>query len=324
MSDTVELIITSEDIERFKRLDQFLAAQDLDLSRTVIKNLFQQHMIQSDSVKLELKRMPTAGTKITIQIPAPKECSIEPENIPLDILFEDEHLIIVNKAAGMVVHPAPGHYQGTLVNAILYHCDDLTGVGDEKRPGIVHRLDKGTSGVMVVAKNASCHRGLIELFSTHDIEREYLAIAMASRLAVGGTIDAPIGRHPSHRIKMAANVENGKRAKTFYRVLKSFDQCHYVSCKLETGRTHQIRVHLSQCLNAPILNDSLYGKPKEHLNKLSTNVESLIHDHDYQYPFLHAQTLGFIHPITKKELIFKQDPPLMFQQVLDLLSHDRK
>ena len=319
MSNFIEIEVTVEDKEQFKRLDQYLTDKNPDLSRSVIKALFQKNKITAlnNEKPLELKRMPNSGTKISIEIEAPRECSMHAENIPLNILFEDSHLIVINKEAGMVVHPAPGNYSGTLVNAILHHCDDLTGVGDEKRPGIVHRLDKGTSGVMVVAKSAKCHEGLIKLFSTHDIVREYVAIAVSSKLAVGGTIEGNIGRHPNHRIKMAANVRGGKDAKTFYNILESFGLCHFVKCKLETGRTHQIRVHLGQVLKAPILNDSLYASPKDQLHKLGQHIEEAVGE--YKYPFLHARTLGFTHPITEEVMLFEQEPPKVFQHVLETL-----
>lgn len=318
--NSTTLKIDQEQRELYKRLDQFITASSPDLSRTIVKSLFVKKLItcSDPDIKLELKKMPARDCTLTITVPVPKECSIEAEDLPLDILFEDSHLIVINKAAGMVTHPAPGHYSGTLVNAILHHCKDLTGVGDELRPGIVHRLDKGTSGVMVVAKTAKCHQGLIDLFSKHDITRQYVALTISNKLAVGGTIDSPIGRHPQHRIKMAANVREGKPAKTFYHILKSYGLCHYVQCKLETGRTHQIRVHLSQCLSAPILNDSLYGKAQDQLNKMGEPFTTLVKD--YPHPFLHARTLGFVHPITKEELQFDQAVPTLFQKVLDALD----
>lgn len=316
--------VTDEDRSEFKRLDQFLVSKFPDLSRNTVKSLFLKNSIKSldSDWKLELKKMPPTQTKIELIIPVPQECKMEAEDIPLDILFEDKHLIIINKKAGMVVHPAPGNYTGTLVNAILHHCDDLTGVGDELRPGIVHRLDKGTSGVMVVAKSGKCHEKLVNLFSVHDIKREYLAIVNNTRLAVGGTIESTIGRDPSNRIKMAINVRGGKHAKTFYNIIESFKHCHYIKCRLETGRTHQIRVHLSQVLNAAILNDSVYAKPGDQINRLGDDIRNCIGD--YRYPFLHAKTLGFIHPMTGEEMLFEQEPPQIFQDVLDIFRAQKK
>jgi 23S rRNA pseudouridine1911/1915/1917 synthase len=326
MSENTEHIIevTEEDKSQFKRLDQYLVAKFPDLSRNIIKSLFESKNIfnTDETKKVELKKMPKVGTQIKVIIPIPKECSMDAEDIPLDIIFEDEHLIIINKKAGMVVHPAPGNYSGTLVNAILHHCDDLTGVGDELRPGIVHRLDKGTSGIMVVAKSGKCHEKLVNLFSLHDIKREYLAIVNNTRLAVGGTIESTIGRDPSNRIKMAANVRGGKHAKTFYNIIESFKHCHYIKCRLETGRTHQIRVHLSQLLNAAILNDSVYAKPGDQLNRLGEDIKNCVGD--YRHPFLHAKTLGFVHPMTGEELLFEQEPPQLFLDVLEIFRTQKK
>lgn len=324
-SEEIILEVSADDTASFKRLDVFLADKCEHLSRNFIKNLYQKGMISltEDSPyqgKLELKKLPPIGTQILIDLPPPLPSDAIPENIPLDVLYEDEHLIIINKEAGMVVHPAPGHHSGTLVNAILYHCQDLTGVGDQKRPGIVHRLDKGTSGIMVVAKNQKTHEGLVLLFSSHDIQREYVALVMKTTLAQGGPIETTIGRHPSNRLKMKANVRNGKRAKTFYKVLEKFEHCSLVKCTLETGRTHQIRVHMSEMLNAPILMDPLYGKPSDHLNRLAPKIAD--HLRNYPYPLLHARKLGFIHPITKEELVFETEPPGIFNETLELLREE--
>lgn len=320
--EEIELEISQEDFQSHKRLDHLLSKTIEGLSRTFLKNLYQKGLITLDpdspyQGKLELKKMPPAGTKIIIEVPPPIPSDAIAQDIPLEILFEDEHLLIINKEAGMVVHPAPGHPDGTLVNAILHHCRDLQGVGDQKRPGIVHRLDKGTSGIMVVAKNQKCHEGLVLLFSEHDIEREYQALVMKTRLVQGGPIETTIGRHPQNRLKMAADVRGGKRAKTFYRVLETFDQCSLVSCTLETGRTHQIRVHMSQILSAPIAMDPLYGSPKDHLKRFSPQVAK--HLKDYPHPLLHAKKLGFIHPITKEKLLFEKEPPAIFTETLNLL-----
>lgn len=325
--EEIILTVSPEDTHEFKRLDVFLTKKCDHLSRNFIKNLFQKGLItltdeSTYQGKLELKKLPPEGAQILIDLPPPLPSDAIAEDIPLEILFEDEHLLIVNKEAGMVVHPAPGHPTGTLVNAVLHHCQDLTGVGDQKRPGIVHRLDKGTSGIMVVAKNQKCHEGLVLLFSSHDIQREYMAIAMKSKMAQGGPIETTIGRHPSNRLKMKANVRNGKRAKTFYKLLEVFDYCSLVKCTLETGRTHQIRVHLSEMLNAPILMDPLYGRPSDHLNRLSPEIAE--HLKGYPYPLLHARKLGFVHPITKEELLFETDPPAIFLKTLELLREDIK
>ncbi|EQC51826.1 pseudouridine synthase [Bacteriovorax sp. DB6_IX] len=214
------LIVKDEDKNQFKRLDQFLAHHLKDHSRSFIKDLFLKGQITSET-KLEIKRLPAVGTEIKIEIPPPRDPDAQAENIPLEIIYEDEHLVFVNKPAGMVTHPAPGNYTGTLVNAILHHCPDLQGVGDQRRPGIVHRLDKGTSGIMVVAKNQKCHDGLVKLFSTHDIDRVYEALVMGTRIEASGRLESTIGRHPQNRLKMAANVKVGKNAITYYKALGS-------------------------------------------------------------------------------------------------------
>lgn len=320
--EEIILEVSPEDTQEYKRLDVFLTKKCTHLSRNFIKNLFQKGMITlgEESTyrgKLELKKLPPVGVQIVIDLPPPLPSDAIAEDIPLEVLFEDEHLIIINKAAGMVVHPAPGHPTGTLVNAILHHCDDLTGVGDQKRPGIVHRLDRGTSGVMVVAKNQKCHEGLVLLFSSHDIQREYIALVVKNNMAQGGPIETTIGRNPQNRLKMKANVQNGKRAKTFYKLEEALGPCSLVKCTLETGRTHQIRVHMSEILNAPILMDPLYGKPRVHLNRFEGELKELLKD--YPYPLLHARKLGFVHPITRKELLFETPPPATFMKTLELL-----
>ncbi|OIQ19214.1 MAG: hypothetical protein BM556_07975 [Bacteriovorax sp. MedPE-SWde] len=314
-SKVSKLTISEEDVTRFKRLDQFLAHYLVDQSRSFLKELFLKGHVTAP-IKIEIKRLPPVGTEVTVVIPPPREADAQPENIPLEIIYEDEHLVFVNKPAGMVTHPAPGNYTGTLVNAILHHCPDLKGVGDQKRPGIVHRLDKGTSGIMVVAKEQKCHEGLVKLFSTHDIDRVYEALVMGTRIDASGRLESTIARHPQNRLKMAANVKGGKNAITYFKALEFYDKFSRMEMKLETGRTHQIRVHLSQLLKRPILCDPLYGNPKEHLNRLGGEYKSLIKD--YEHPFLHAKILGLIHPITKEKLFFEVDPPQLFQDVISL------
>lgn len=322
--EEIILQISPEDKASFTRLDHFLNAKLTKMSRSFIKNLFiKDHIsaILADScIKLELNKMPPIDAWIKILVPPPQPSTAIAENLPLEILFEDEYLIIVNKAAGMVTHPAPGNYTGTLVNAILFHCQDLKGVGDEKRPGIVHRLDKGTSGVMVVAKTHQCHEKLVQLFASHDIERYYQAICIGNKIPQAGTLTSTLGRHPQNRLKMAVNVRNGKQAITHYKVQTTFKLLTHIECKLETGRTHQIRVHMASLLNAPILYDPLYGKPTEHKKRVSKKIAQTLND--YPYPFLHAKILGFIHPITKKQLHFQTPPPAIFDDVLKLAASE--
>jgi 23S rRNA pseudouridine1911/1915/1917 synthase len=311
--------IKEEHLERFKRLDQCLANEIQDISRTFLKKLYEKGLVTaSDSkgnqVKIELKKMPPVGTTIALLIPPPAPIDAIPQDIPIEILYEDEHLIVVNKHAGLVVHPAPGHPDQTLVNAVLFHCPDLAGIGEKKRPGIVHRLDKGTSGVMVVAKSQKAHEGLVLLFSTHTIKRQYCALVAKAGLAVGGTLQSNLGRHPNNRLKMAAKVKQGKRAVTHYKVLQEFHKISLVQLTLETGRTHQIRVHLSQLLHAAVLNDPLYGRPSDHLARVPSSVKELVKE--YEHPFLHAKLLGFKHPVTGEDLLLEAPPPPLFQKVL--------
>ena len=319
LDDSIILTISEDDKTSFKRLDQFLSAKIDHLSRNFLKSLFEKGMIygsKNDSeVKVTLKKMPDVGTEISVQVPPPLPSTAQAEDIPLEILFEDEHLVIVYKPAGMVTHPAPGNMTGTLVNAILHHCPDLKGVGDQKRPGIVHRLDKGTSGVMVVAKDQKTHEGLVLLFSTHDIERRYEALVVGSKIPIGGTLSSTLGRHPQNRLKMAINVRGGKEAITHYKVLEEFDCLFHMEMKLETGRTHQIRVHLASLLKSPILCDSTYGNPSQQIQRLPDELSNLAKD--YPHPFLHAKVLGFVHPITGEKLHFEKEPPELFTTLLE-------
>lgn len=314
--EEIELTVTDSDRASYKRLDQWLTDKT-DFSRSFIKKLFEAENISAD-INLSLNKMPQIGTVVSIDVPPPIPLEAKAQNIPLEILFQDEHLAVINKPAGLVVHPAPGHPDGTLVNAILYHCPDLSGVGGTIRPGIVHRLDKGTSGVMVVAKSQAAHEGLVLLFSTHDIDREYEALVIydQSRLPKEGKLESTIGRDPKNRQKMASNVR-GKNAITHFKVESYRQGLAHVICRLETGRTHQIRVHLSQLLNCPILNDPTYGDQARHRKRLNGEHVTLVKE--YEHPFLHARRLGFTHPITGERIDYTVAPPPLFQKLLDEL-----
>lgn len=306
----IELTLTEDDIS-LKRLDKLLA-QKYDISRSLIKKMHEQGLVRSkdENIKLELKKLPPLGSQIIIEIPKPIDDEALPEDLPINIVYEDEHLIIVNKAAGMVVHPAPGNYTGTLVNALLHHCHDLKSVGNVKRPGIVHRLDKGTSGIMVVAKDQKTHEGLVKIFSTHDIHREYQALVIGNRLQASGKIETTIGRNPNDRKKMKADVKDGKEAITHFHLIAEYENYSHLSLILETGRTHQIRVHLSHILQRPILGDRTYANVTQQQKRLAPELAKVIRD--YPHPLLHAKTLGFIHPMTQKEMLFESELPEIF------------
>ena len=313
--EQVQIEIREEDARQFRRLDQFLSEQT-QLSRTTIKRLFETEEIVG-TVPLKLNRMPPIAAKILINIPPPAPGDLLPEKIPLDILHEDDDIILINKSAGMVVHPAPGNRTGTLLNALLHHCPDLAKMGGGQRPGIVHRLDKGTSGVMVAAKTEQGHEKLIDLFTLHAIERVYVGMAQLGRpLPPIGKVDGLIARHPKNRLKMSSRVSQGKRAITHYRVIKQCSTFQLLELKLETGRTHQIRVHLSEQLKTPILCDHLYGNPKQQLKNLEPSVQKLLAK--YEYPLLHARKLGFVHPVTKEYLEFQAPIPSPFKDLLKM------
>ncbi len=316
--DDLEVSLTIEeiDLQRFDRLDLYLVDKTGE-SRSRMKNYFESGLITSD-YPLSIKKMPPIGTTIYLQFPEPIPTAAQAENLPLEILYQDEHLLFINKSAGMVTHPAPGNYTGTLVNAVLYHCPDLQAIGDQIRPGIVHRLDKGTSGVMVVAKNQKCHEGLVSLFSTHNIDRIYHCLAIGPECPIAGTLKSTIGRHQTNRLKMAVNVPGGREAVTHYRLLKKDEKIKYFEVTLETGRTHQIRVHLSQLLKQQILMDGLYGNPGLQLQQMPENWRQILQD--YPHPLLHAQTLGLVHPITGEYLRFSAPPPAPFAQLLELVD----
>jgi 23S rRNA pseudouridine1911/1915/1917 synthase len=312
-----------------ERLDRFLgraaAARRLALSRTRLKALIEAGAVRVDeSIARDPSTRLAAGTRIAFEAPPPEESTLIGEDIQLAVIYEDEHLIVIDKPAGLVVHPAPGHAAGTLVNALIRHCGTtLSGVGGVKRPGIVHRLDKDTSGLLVVAKTDAAHRGLAELFADHgrtgSLEREYLALVWGGFDATAGKVVAPIGRDPRHRAKMAVvSQERGRHATTHWRLMETLGPASLVACRLETGRTHQIRVHMAS-IGHPLLGDSVYGsgfKTKGAL--LSDRAVSALAALGRQA--LHASVLGFDHPVTGETLRFERQPPKDFLRMIKALQ----
>lgn len=291
-----------------KRIDKYLVEKNSDLSRSYIQKLIHDGLVTSSGKALKSNYKITDGDLIQLEIPAPVELNINPENIPLDIIYEDNDVILINKPKKMVVHPAPGHYSGTIVNALLYHCKgNLSGINGVMRPGIVHRIDMDTTGVIVACKNDKAHSCLAEQLKEHSITRKYNAIVYGSFLEQEGVVDAPIGRHPIDRKKMTINYKNGKHAVTHYNVLKTSKLDYsYIECILETGRTHQIRVHMAS-INHPLVGDEVYGPKKPKLTHLDGQT-------------LHARVLGFIHPTTKKYMEFEAPLPKYFCELLDKLN----
>lgn len=293
------------------RLDAFIASQT-ELSRSGAARLIEEGSVLVNGRPSQKKYTVAALDKIEIILPEPKEYEALPENIPLDIVYEDEYIVVINKPSGMVVHPAPGNYSGTLVNALLYHCkDSLSGIGGVMRPGIVHRIDKDTSGLIVVAKCDEAHTALSEELKYHGIEREYRALVAGGFSEDEGTVDLPIGRHPQDRKKMAVIRDGAAReAITHYKVLERFEGISYLSLKLETGRTHQIRVHMSH-KGHPLLGDPVYQKSK-------TQFEQK-HPALFDGQALHAVRLSLTHPKTGERMTFESALPENFERALDIL-----
>ena len=288
------------------RIDVFLTRQIAELSRNRIQSLIEDGSVFVNQKNIKANYKLNASDQIDLLIPEPKEAQILPENIPLDILYEDADVLIVNKPKGMVVHPAPGHYEHTLVNAVMYHCkDQLSGINGVLRPGIVHRIDQDTTGALIICKNDIAHNDIAEQLKVHSITRKYYAIVQGVIKEDSGTIDAPIGRHPVDRKKMAINYKNGKHAVTHYKVLQRFSKYTYIECSLETGRTHQIRVHMAN-IHHPLLGDKIYNT-----NPCPYRLEGQT---------LHAGIIGFIHPSTKKYVEFQAPLPAYFQKLLNILS----
>ncbi|ACY15003.1 RluA family pseudouridine synthase [Haliangium ochraceum] len=302
------------DDEPRARLDQFLTACELALSRSQVKRLIDEGAVQVDGAEVRKPGFKLQGGEaVEVALPAPQPLAAEPQAIPLDICYEDEHIIVVDKPAGLVVHPAPGHPDGTLVNALLAHCHDLSGIGGALRPGIVHRLDKDTSGVMVATKTEIAHHAMVETFQAHRLERAYLAVVAPPPEPPRGTISTLHGRHPVHRKKFSGRVSRGKQAITQYRVERVFGRlAAEVRCQLETGRTHQIRVHLSE-MGAPLIGDVLYGR-RYRDGVLAPLARALGRQ------ALHATLLAFAHPVTGAPLRFERPPPADMQTLIEALA----
>jgi 23S rRNA pseudouridine1911/1915/1917 synthase len=303
-----------------QRLDQFLALCSPELSRSQIKRLIESDQVLCNGETVKAGSKLKGGEVVTVTIPEPEPIEALPEAIPLTILYEDSDLIVIDKPAGMVVHPAPGHSNGTLVNALLHHCQDLSGIGGQIRPGIVHRLDRDTSGVMVATKNDATHQELAHQFKLHTIHRRYVALVFGQFDQENGTINKPIGRHPLHRKKMSGTTRHGRDAVTHWHVLQRFDsdRLTLVELRLETGRTHQIRVHLSEASH-PVVGDPVYGTSRRCNQLPDTALRAMVQKLSRQ--FLHARLLGFKHPATGKEMTFEAAPPTDLQTIIDYLQH---
>jgi len=304
--ERIHLIPTPEDNGR--RLDQYLAEKLPQYSRNHFQKLIRNGLVTVDAGPAKANHRIRAEEQIVVSLPPPKEMKIAPENIDLNIVYEDEDIAVINKPQGMVVHPAPGHESGTLVNALLYHYDELSDLNGKFRPGIVHRIDKDTSGLLVIAKNNFAHSRLAEQLQKKEVARQYLALAEDNIKQDSGTICAPVGRNPANRKKMAV-VASGRNAVTHFQVMERFGFCTYLECKLETGRTHQIRVHLSH-IGHPILGDPLYGR---HRQKFSLKGQAL-----------HAARLSLIHPRTGKYMEFSAPLPDYFEKLLKVLRQQSK
>lgn len=289
-----------------KRLDKLISEQLPELTRSAVQHLMQDGCVTIAGKPVKKNTKASAGDVITVELPEPREVEIEPENIPLDIVYEDGDIIVVNKPKGMVVHPAPGNWSGTLVNALMYHCgDSLSGINGEIRPGIVHRIDKDTSGLLVVAKNDRAHQSLAEQIKVHSAGRRYFAVVYGTPREQKGTVNAPIARHPVDRKKMAV-LAGGREAITHYEVLEQYAGYSYLTFLLETGRTHQIRVHMAH-IGHPIIGDPLYGPAKDKWK--------------LQGQCLHAGELTLTHPATGERMTFQAPLPAYFTTVLQKLRN---
>lgn len=301
-----ELLIEVPQEFHGERIDKFLSVLVPDCSRNSIQKLIEQGNVTINGVSVNKKYKVNTDDEILVVTGELKPLDAEPENIPLDIVYEDDDLLVVNKPRGMVVHPAPGNYTGTLVNALLYHCkDSLSGINGVLRPGIVHRIDKDTSGLLIVAKNDKAHMGLAEQIKEHSFTREYNAVICGHLKDQEGTVNAPIGRNPKDRKKMCVTMQNSKNAVTHYSVIEEYNGYSHISLKLETGRTHQIRVHMAH-LGHPVAGDLVYGHDKK---SAELNGQCL-----------HAIKIGFVHPIKNEYMEFSSELPDYFKSFIDKIK----
>ena len=292
-----------------QRIDRYLSDELEDRSRSYIQKIMKEGYVKVNQKPVKSNYRLSFGDSVEVTLPEAKEPDIVPENIPLDILYEDQDIIMINKPKQMVVHPAPGHYSGTLVNALMYHCgDELSGINGCMRPGIVHRIDMDTTGSLVVCKNDKAHQSLSEQLKVHSIRRIYVAIVHGNIKEDSGTVNAPIGRHPTDRKKMSTHCKNGRDAVTHYKVLERFGDYTYIQCELETGRTHQIRVHMAS-IGHPILGDDVYGPAK-----CPFHLEGQT---------LHAKILGITHPATGEYMEFDAPLPEYFMKLLSTLRQKK-
>lgn len=295
---------TAENLNGEIRIDKWICEQNSDISRSMLQKLLKDKQVTVNGKAVAKSYLLKEGDCILLEVPEPVELDVVPENIPIEIVYEDDDLLVVNKPKGMVVHPAAGNYNGTLVNALLYHCQGrLSSINGVIRPGIVHRIDKNTSGLLIVAKTDKAHAGLAEQIKAHTFTREYQAVVCGRLKEPSGIIEAPIGRHTVDRKKMCVTEKNSKEAKTEYTVLDEFNGYTHVKLKLFTGRTHQIRVHMAY-IGHPVYGDDVYGKP----SKLCEGQ------------CLHAKKIGFVHPIDGKYYEFDSELPEYFKNVLSKLS----
>ena len=288
-----------------ERCDQFLARSVDGLTRSAAQRLLEEGRVTRSGVPVKKNEKLAAGAVLEVALPDPQPVDILPQDIPLDVVYEDRDVIVVNKPVGMVVHPAPGHPDGTLVNALLYHCGaSLSGINGELRPGIVHRIDRDTSGLIIAAKNDAAHLALAEQLQDHSLYREYEAVCAGNLKEDSGTVDAPIGRHHTDRKKMAIDRQNGREAVTHWTVLGRYPGCTHIRCRLETGRTHQIRVHMAS-IGHPLLGDTVYGAKKPYPGLAGQ--------------CLHARRLSFVHPATGERMTVECPLPAYFTALLEKL-----